>query len=254
MNMEMRNGLAIILLAGMAAMLGAGASHAQTPAPSADAAATSMPAAGGVGAQTATRGANTAAAPLPKDIDPESRNRLPVPRGDGLSDNDKRIFDAMTHGQPASVRLYSPKLAQTLGDAQNYLKSETGFGDQLTEIAVLVASREMDSQFLWTIWEKHGRDLKDSRHIDAGIIDVIKYEKPVAGLGEKEALVITFGRELLGQKKVSPETFAQAVRLFGRRGTVDLVELFFQWSATATELVAFEQQLPEGQRPFLPPR
>ncbi|MGA2720307.1 MAG: hypothetical protein ABSF78_15205 [Candidatus Acidiferrales bacterium] len=249
--MEMRNGLAIILLAGMAAMLGAGASHAQTPAPSADAAATSMPAAGGVGAQTATRGANTA---VPKDIDPESRNRLPAPKRDGLSDNDKRIFDAMTHGQPASVRLYSPKLAQTLGDAQNYLKSETGFGDQLTEIAVLVASREMDSQFLWTIWEKHGRDLKDSRHIDAGIIDVIKYEKPVAGLGEKVALVITFGRELLGQRKVLAETFAQSVRLFGRRGTVDLVELFSQWSATATELEAFEQQLPEGQRPLLPPR
>ncbi len=252
--MEMRNGLVIILLAGMAAMLGAGASHAQTPAPSADAAATSMPAAGGVGAQTATRGANTAAAPLPKDIDPESRNRLPVPKGDGLSDDDKKTFDAMTHGQAASVRLYSPKLAQSLGDAQNYLKSETGFGDPLTEIAVLVASREMESQFLWTIWEKHGRDLKDSRHIDAGIIDAIKYEKPVAGLGEKEALVITFGRELLGQRKVSSETFAQSVRLFGRRGTVDLVELFSQWSATATELVAFEQQLPEGQKPLLPPR
>ena len=213
-------------------MMGADASHAQGPA----------------------RGDDAAAAPLPKDIDPESRNRLPVPKSDGLSDDDKKIFEAMTHGQPPSVRLYSPKLAQTLGDAQNYLKSETGFGDQLTEIAVLVASREMDSQFLWTIWEKHGRDLKDSRHIDAGIIDVIKYEKAVAGLGEKEALVITFGRELLGQRKVSPETFAQAVRLFGRRGTVDLVELFSQWSATATELEAFEQQLPEGQKPLLPPR
>ncbi len=230
--METRKGLAIILLAGMAAMMGAGALHAQTP----------------------SLRAGAGAAPIPKDIDPESRNRLPAPKRDGLSDDDKKIFDAMTHGQAASVRLYSPKLAQSLGDAQNYLKSETGFGDPLTEIAVLVASREMDSQFLWTIWEKHGRDLKDSRHIDAGIIDAIKYEKPVAGLGEKEALVITFGRELLGQRKVSAETFAQSVRLFGCRGTVDLVELFSQWSATATELVAFEQQLPEGQKPLLPPR
>jgi 4-carboxymuconolactone decarboxylase len=230
--MEMRKGLAIILLAGVAAVMGAGASYAQG----------------------AARGADTAAAPLPNDIDLESRNRLPVPKREDLNDDGKKIFDAMTLGQAASVRLYSPKLAQTLGDAQNYLKSETGFGDPLTEMAVLVASREMDSQFLWTIWEKHGRDLKDSRHIDAGIIDVIKYEKPVAGLGEKEALVITFGRELLGQRKVSSETFAHAVRLFGRRGTVDLVELFSQWSATATELVAFEQQLPEGQKPSLPPR
>jgi hypothetical protein len=143
--MERSRRLGVILLAGVAALLGAGASRARN----------------------AAANANTAAAPLPKDIDPESRNRLPVPKSDGLSDDDKKIFDAMTHGQAASVRLYSPKLAQSLGDAQNYLKSETGFGDPLTEIAVLVASREMDSQFLWTIWEKHGRDLKDSRHIDA---------------------------------------------------------------------------------------
>jgi 4-carboxymuconolactone decarboxylase len=165
-----------------------------------------------------------------------------------------KVFDALAHGQQASVRLYSPKLAQSLNDAQNYLKSETGFGDQLTEIAVLVTSREVDSQFLWTVWEKHGRDPKDSRRIAPEIIDIIKYHKPVTGLGEKEALFITFGRELFGQPKVSSETFAHAVRLLGRRGTVDLVALFSQWSATCAELRAFDQQLPAGMEPSLPSR
>jgi 4-carboxymuconolactone decarboxylase len=226
----------VILLAGVATMLWAGALHAQNPATRAGSAATPV------------------AASLPRDIDPVSLNRLPVPKREDLNGDDQKIFDSLTHGQQASVRFYSPRLAQSLNEAQNYLKSETGFGDQLTEIAVLVTTREVDSQFLWTIWEKHGRDLKDSRHIDPEIIDIIKYEKPVASLGEKEALVITFGRELLGQKKVSSETFAQAVRLFGRRGTVDLVELFAQWSATTTELAAFDQQLPESQKPLLPPR
>jgi 4-carboxymuconolactone decarboxylase len=240
--MKMLKNLGVIWLVGVEALLCAGASCAQTAGSRT----------GSAGGTEAAGGA--AAASLPGDIDPESLNRLPVPTGDGLSDEDKKIFDAMTHGQQASVRLYSPRLAQSLNDAQNYLKSGTGFGDQLTEIAVLVTTREMDSPFLWTIWEKHGRDLKDSRHIDPEIIDVIKYEKPVAGLGEKEALIITFGRELFGQKRVSQETFAHAVRLFGRRGTVDLVELMAQWSATCVELTAFEQQLPAGQKPLLPSR
>jgi 4-carboxymuconolactone decarboxylase len=240
--MKMLKNLGVIWLVAVAALLCAGASCAQTAGSRT----------GSAGGTEAAGGA--AAAALPGDVDPESLNRLPVPKGDGLSDDDKKIFDAMTHGQQASVRLYSPRLAQSLNDAQNYLKSGTGFGDQLTEIAVLVTTREVDSPFLWTIWEKHGRDLKDSRHIDPEIIDVIKYEKPVAGLGEKEALVITFGRELFGQKTVSQETFAHAVRLFGRRGTVDLVELLAQWSATCVELTAFEQQLPAGQKPLLPPR
>jgi 4-carboxymuconolactone decarboxylase len=230
--MEMARNLGAVLLAGLLALLGCAAARAQR----------------------AGRGADLAAASLPADIDAATRNRLPAPTRDGLNADDQKIFDALTHGQAASVRFYSPRLAAALNDAQNYLKTETGFGDQLTEIAVLVTMRGADSQFLWTIWEKHGRDLKDSRHIDPGIIDIIKYEKPVAGLGEKEALFITFGRELLGQKKVSSETFARAVSLLGRRGTVDLVELFALWSATAVELAAFDQQLPEGQKPLLPPR
>jgi len=31
------------------------------------------------------------------------------------------------------------------------------------------------------------------------------------------------------------------------------VELLAQWSATCTELAAFDQQLPEGQKSLLPP-
>jgi 4-carboxymuconolactone decarboxylase len=234
--METPKGLEVVSLAGVLAMLWAGASPAQNPGTNAGSAVTLV------------------AASRPQDVDPETRNRLPAPRREDLNDEDRKIFDALTHGQQASVRFYSPRLAQSLNEAQNYLKSETGFGDQLTEIAVLVTTREMENQFLWTIWEKHARDPKDSRHIDPQIIDIIKYDKPVAGLGEKEALFITFGRELLGQKKVSPETFAQAVRLLGRRGAVDLVELLSLWSATALELTAFDQQLPEGQTPLLPPR
>ena len=53
--------------------------------------------------------------------------------------------------------------------------------------------------------------------------DVIKYNRPLVGLGEKEAAVIAFGREMFGQRKVSSATFAEVLRLFGRRGTVDLV-------------------------------
>ena len=194
------------------------------------------------------------AAPIPTDIDPKSGNRLPVPTREGLSEADAEIFDALTHGQQAGVRFYNPKLARALNEAQGYLKNGTGFGDPFIEIAVLVTTRAVDSQVLWTIWEKHAWDPKDSRRIDPKIVDIIAHNKPVTGLGEKEALFITFGRELFSQPKVSSETFAHAVRLLGRRGTVDLVALFSQWSATCAELRAFDQQLPAGMEPSLPPR
>ena len=98
------------------------------------------------------------------------------------------------------------------------------------------------------------RDPNDPRHIEPAIIDIIKYDKPVVGLGEKETAIINLGRGMFAEEKVSPATFAEVLRLFGRRGTVDLVELMTLHTATAAELTAFDEQLPEGQKPLMPVR
>jgi hypothetical protein len=82
---------------------------------------------------------------------------------------------------------------------------------------------------------------------------MIKYGKPVVGLGEKETAIIHLGREMLGQGKVSSETFAEVLRLFDRKGTVDVVWVMASYAAAASELTAFDQRLKEGQKPLLPP-
>jgi 4-carboxymuconolactone decarboxylase len=204
-----------------------------------------------------------AAGTLPKDIDPESRNRLPLPKRDDMDDAGKMIFDRVNREErlpmsdavtKRSVRLYSPRFAGAEDEVQRYLKYETELSDRLLEIEVLVAAREMDSEYLWTEWEKYGRDPNDPRHIEPAVIDMIKYNKPVAGLGEKETAVIKLGREMLGPRKVSSETFADVLRLFDRKGTVDVVWVMANYSADAAELTAFDQRLPAGQKPLLPAR
>ncbi|MGD0962501.1 MAG: hypothetical protein ABSA57_01215 [Candidatus Acidiferrales bacterium] len=197
---------------------------------------------------------------LPKDVYPDSRNRLPLPKREDMDDYGKKVFDEWATGlQLASInraplRLYSPKLAEPMGAAHHYVKYETALGIRLTEVAVLVATRETDCQFEWTNWEIHGRSPGDPRYIEPGIVDIVKYDQPVAGLGEKETVIINFGRELFDQRKVSSETFAHALRLFGPRGVVDLTELMALYSQTAAELNAFDMQLQPGQKPLLPPR
>ena len=86
------------------------------------------------------------------------------------------------------------------------------------------------------------------------IRDIIKYGKPAVGLGEKETAIIKFGRETFGQRKVSSETFAQVLSLFGRKGTVDLLWVMANYSAAAAELIAFDNQLRADQKPLLPAR
>jgi 4-carboxymuconolactone decarboxylase len=196
--------------------------------------------------------------PLPKDVNAESRNRLPPPKREDMDAYGKKIFDELTGPRiswtkQVPLRLYSPRLAKPMSDAHYYLKFGTGLGDRLTEIAVLVTSRELNNQFEWTQWEIHAR-MAGPGYVEPGIIDIIKYNKPVTGLGEKETAIIQFGRELIGQRRVSPETFATTLRLFGPRGTVDLTNLMALYNATALELIAFDQQLLEGQKPLLPLR
>jgi 4-carboxymuconolactone decarboxylase len=236
--MAMSKRAGFVALVGLAGVLLGARMHAQNP-----------PTAAGSSADT-----------LPKDVYPESRNRLPLPKRDEMDDEGKKAFDEWANGlQMASInrpplRLYSPKLAQPLDAAHHYVKYETALGVRLTEVAVLVASRETDCQFEWTNWEVHGHNPGDPRYIEPAIVDIVKYDKPVTGLGEKEALIINFGRELFDQRKVSSETFAHALRLFGPRGVVDLTELMALYTQTAAELSAFDMHLQPGQKLLLPPR
>ena len=73
----------------------------------------------------------------------------------------------------------------------------------------------------------------------------------MAGLPEREAALITFGREIFGPHTVSPETYGKALDLFGKTNLVDLVDLMADHVADATLLIAFDQQLPPGQAPLL---
>lgn len=203
-------------------------------------------------------GLAAAAAPLPPDVDPVSRNRLPNPtRADMTSDEERAIYDDLTKGNVPGMRLFSPRLARAFSHAHRYAKYESGMDGRLVEIAVLVTAREINSQFEWTRWEAHGRAAKESS-VEPAIIDIIKYCRPlsgaVAGLGPKETVIINLGREMLGpRRKVSSKTFADSVRLFGRRGTVDLVALMALYVATDMEVNAFDAQLPAGMKPSLPP-
>jgi 4-carboxymuconolactone decarboxylase len=203
-----------------------------------------------------------ASKPLPSDVYPDSRFRLPLPRREDFDDYGKTVFDKVADPNrkslvglrgPGGIRLYSPKVSEPNTAMNNYLRRGTGFGDRLTEIAILVTAREMENQFEWNAHEIAG----SAAGVEPAIIDIIKYRKPAAlgatnGIGEKEAVVIDFGRQLFATRKVSQATFAQALRLFGKKGLVDLVSLMTSYSATAALLNAFDMQLPEGQESLLP--
>ena len=202
------------------------------------------------------KSSSASGAALPKDVYPDSRSRLPLVKRESLDEAGKKTYDD-AKGDPNSlvglqgpggIRLHSPRFAEAARPANQYLRFQNKLGRRLSELAILVAAREVNQQFEWTAHEPAG--LKAG--LEPQIIDVVKYRKPTTGLGDKEASIIQLGREVFQTRKVSSDTFAHALKLFGDETLVDIVSLMGNYASTSILLNAFDQQLLEGQKPLLP--
>lgn len=193
---------------------------------------------------------------LPGDVHPESLSRLPRLAREQMDERGQAFYDAVTGPQsrtlvglqgPSGIWLHSPELGERVRAVNQYLRYDTTLDRRLTELAILVTARELDQQFEWTAHEPAA--LKEG--LEPEIIDVVKHGKPVDGLGPKEALIVSFGREAFRERKVRSETFARAVEAFGTRGVVDLAALMGNYAMTAVILNAADQQLRPGQKSLL---
>jgi len=88
--------------------------------------------------------------------------------------------------------------------------------------------------------------------IDAKVIDVVRNNRPLDGLNEKDATVIRFGRQLFRDKKVDSATFAKAAEVWGKRGTMDMVAVMNTYAVSGYFAIAVDERSPEG-KPELPP-
>jgi 4-carboxymuconolactone decarboxylase len=194
---------------------------------------------------------------LPKDIYPESRSRLPLPKREALDEQGKRVYDSVLDPKrptiagfqgPAGIWLHSPRVGEPIREMNRILRTEVPLEPRLRELAILVTARELDSQFEWTAHEPVA--LKEG--LDPKILDMVKFRRPVSGAPEKETAIVGYGRELFRDRKVRPETYAEMVRVFGQSSVVNITALMANYALTAVMLTAFDQQLHEGRKPLLP--
>jgi 4-carboxymuconolactone decarboxylase len=194
---------------------------------------------------------------LPKDIHPESRSRLPLPKREALDEPGKRVYDSVLDPKrptlagfqgPAGIWVHSPRVGEPFREMNRILRTEVPLEPRLRELAILVTAREFDSQFEWTVHEPVA--LKEG--LDPKILDIVKFRRTVPEGPEKETAIIGFGRELFRDRKVRSETYAEMVRVFGQTAVVNITALMANYAFTAVMLTAFDQQLHEGWKPLLP--
>lgn len=175
----------------------------------------------------------------PSDIHPDSRNRLPLlpegPTRPGV------LYSRPLGGSPAGT---GPLQIALHGGGLKSLEASVARRD--IDVAILVTAREHESQYDWTVNELAA--IRDG--LEPKVIDVIRNREPTAGLSEKDASLIEFGRQLFDKHYVTAATYARTVKIFGERNLVGLVSVMGQHTGEEILLAAFDQQLPPGQAPL----
>ena len=189
-------------------------------------------------------GAQGADGILPKDVFGDSRNRLPLIKREDLDDRGKKAYDGAV---AASGALSAVEGLRLYASGENVRWAST-LGRPLTELAILTNARALDQPYEWSLHEMEAV----AAGLDPATVDVVRLNRPVAGLGAKEAAIIQSGREILGAHVLSSETYARALGIFGRAHLVDIFDIMADYAATATRLTAFNQQMPPGWKQFLP--
>jgi 4-carboxymuconolactone decarboxylase len=186
---------------------------------------------------------------LPRDIYPDTGNRFPQINRQELDEAGKKLYDTRADAfGPGAIRLYSPPVADSMTGINEYLRRKSGLDPRFVELAILVTAREMDCEYVWTAHEPAAK----KAGLAQDVIDVVKYRKPVTTVGEKEAVIIQLGRDSIGKHKVGSDTFAQAMKLFGNQGVVNIVSLVGDYAATTILLNVADQHLRPSDKPLLP--
>jgi len=182
----------------------------------------------------------------PSDIDPASMSRFPVvQRTDLKTDADRAVYDYVVGPNPRTtplrgpggVSLQSPGVAEPIERLNRYLRGNSVIGRKLFELCALIGAWEIEQQYEWEGHE--GAALQFG--VSQKAVDVVKFNRPVEGLNEEETVVIQMGRQILRGHKLSPETFAHAVRLFGKQGTLELAVTMGDYILAGIMLITADQ-------------
>ncbi len=186
---------------------------------------------------------------LPPDINPITLSRLPPVTPDDLDEEGRKLLSERPQAKPGPgpthVTSYSPR-ERSLGIPSGV---NSPVGARYFQLAVLIIAREIDQQYEWSAHEPAG--LKQG--LEPTVIDVVKYNRDVKGLTDKDATLITFGRTLYREHRVSSELWKKMIGHFGRQHTVQLMMIMGDYFRVGFMMNAIDQHLPPERKPLLPP-
>jgi 4-carboxymuconolactone decarboxylase len=147
---------------------------------------------------------------------------------------------------PFAIWLRNAELADKANQLGNLLREGTSVPRRLSELAILVTARHWTAQYEWFAHENQA--------IEQGVaketVEAIRARKTPFLPKADERIVYALCTELYEKKKVSDETYAEAVKIFGQQTVIELMTIASFYAMIAMFLVTFEAPVPGGKLPL----
>ncbi|MCL2585387.1 MAG: carboxymuconolactone decarboxylase family protein [Streptosporangiales bacterium] len=153
------------------------------------------------------------------------------------------ILETLGHlGGPFSVLMHSPGLAQKVMEAGAHVRLRSTLEKWQRELAILVVAAGKASDFEWASHVQLAR----KAGLGEKAIDAVRNgdDPSGAGLGEDEADIVAYVRQLVAENRVDRPVYDRLVARHDERWLVELTATVGQYSYIACILGAFDVQPP----------
>jgi 4-carboxymuconolactone decarboxylase len=122
---------------------------------------------------------------------------------------------------PFEPLMRSPEVMTVAREMGDYLRYKSAIGTTLSELVILVTSREWGQDYEWHVHAP----IALKQGIRREIVDAIAEGRRPVGMSEDEEICYEFSTELHRNKRVSDTTYDRAVKRFGEKGVIDLAAI-----------------------------
>jgi 4-carboxymuconolactone decarboxylase len=156
---------------------------------------------------------------------PAFQDRMPPLPADKMTEAQRKAAGEMIAGPRKGVKgpfiplLRSPELMDRLQKVGEYLRFQSSLAQGISELIMLIVSREWTQHFEWFVHVPLGRKAGISEDTIAALAE----GRRPSGMSEDEELAYDFCVELLRNKGVSEATYRRAVMKLGENGVIDMI-------------------------------
>lgn len=156
---------------------------------------------------------------------PAFQDRMPPLPAGKMTDAQRKAAAEMIAGPRKGVKgpfiplLRSPELMDRLQKVGEYLRFQSSLEQRISELIMLIVSREWTQHFEWFVHVPLGR----KAGISEDTIAALGEGRRPSGMSEDEELAYDFLVELFRNKGVSETTYRRAVMMFGENGVIDMI-------------------------------